>query len=142
MKKAVVALTLLCIAFMFFGCESDIGTQSQILSTPQTVSSDAPPESSSAPTTSEIDMLPVKEAAKEEAVSWTLQYMSQYGKASAGTFSEQIAPHAYTLRYDYRAPNAFGAEEAHVLYLIYTDDSNGEWNLYKATADGEELEVS
>lgn len=86
------------------------------------------------------DIPNIRTSAKEQAIKWVMDNMEMYGKASDGRFSEQTGLHSYTLRYDYRVPNVFGANEKHVLYLIYTE-SNSEWQLYAATADGQSLEI-
>jgi hypothetical protein len=97
-------------------------------------------ESSSPSTVALTDIADLRNSAKEEAIEWAMDNMEQYGKVSSGTFSEQTGLNAYTLRYDYRAPNEYGTKEKHVLYLIYTE-SNSEWQLHAATADGESLQI-
>lgn len=122
---------------------SDKATSKEVSSTVSTddTALNYPSAASTSSATSLTDIPDLRNSAKEEAINWAIDNMEQYGKVSGGTFSEQTGLNSYTLRYDYRVPNVFNANEKHVLYLIYTENGS-EWQLHAATADGESLQIT
>lgn len=110
--------------------------------TPSTADANDPPadDTSSVNVSALVDskvFADLRSNAQSAAIAWTQDNMQQYGKISDGHFEEGYDENGYILLYQFRSPNAFGANELHKLYLNYKKESSN-WKLVSAMLDGDE----
>ncbi|MVB11352.1 Double zinc ribbon [Caprobacter fermentans] len=84
-------------------------------------------ESSSNSSTDDLSEL--KNQALTYAVAWADEHMADYGKISPGTNQSGIIDDgSFVLKYDFRAPNVYGADEKHMIVEVY-QKKDDQWNM-------------
>ncbi len=102
----------------------------------------AAPAAESAPASSTAvlkvgdDVKELHSKALDYALAYAEKYLTQYGNTSPGTNHGQIMDDGvYALEYDLRAPNVYGANEKHVIWVTYKKKGSSDWALVSVLID-------